>query len=201
VTGLDGLQAGGGLTASAVNVPQNLAGWTLWVNGEATSPGTDHNGRLRSVVPVDVAQGGPAIAYLQAPDGQGFVPPLVMQVDTPVPQIVGLVDANGNPISASNPAHQGDPLTLVVSGLADAGSSSAPAPGQVQIVVAEWGGTETVTETASALVPGTQPGLTMVQFTLVPNAPYGSQQTMTVGLGTRISGVLSNLVILPTLAN
>ena len=142
-----------------------------------------------------IAVAGAAIVQL-VPPGGGLVPPLIMQVDTPPPMILAVVDGNGNPISASNAPHQGDVLTAVVSGLADSASSSIPTADQVRITVAEWGGPETVTGSASSLTPGTQPGTTLVKFTLDPKAPYGSLQTLTVGLGTRISPALTNLVIL-----
>lgn len=190
---LDGIQAGGGMLINTAGLPASLAGWKLYVDSQPTNFSVNGS---QIVAAVPLVPTGAAIVQLVPPDG-GLVAPLIMQVDAPPPQILGLTDANGVAIGASNPMHQGDVVTAVVSNLADPASSAAPTAGQVQITVAEVGGQATVTDPASTLTAGTQAGTTLVQFTLDPNAPYGSQQTLTVGLGTRISPALTNLVILP----
>jgi hypothetical protein len=53
-----------------------------------------------------------------------------------------------------------------------------------------------VNQAASAILPGTQPGVSQIQFTLSPDAPYGPQEQLTVGLGPRVSPQFS-IAILP----
>jgi uncharacterized protein (TIGR03437 family) len=94
--------------------------------------------------------------------------------------IVAAANANGSLISSSNPAQLGGPMVLSVTGLTQ--STNGAGLSQTQVTV---GGTAITTPLT--ILPGPQPDTYQIQFTLNPNAPYGPQDPVTVGIGTRIS--------------
>jgi Matrixin len=194
LTGLEGVPAGGSVVITTTGLPQNLSGWTLLIDNlkAGLSPQMIGN-NLTVQVPASLASApGAALVDLIDPNGN-VVSVVVMQIDTPPPAIVGVVNSIGVPISSTNPARQGDALTVTVTGLADSASSIAPAAANVNIGVGGVGGV--VNQSASALLPGAQVGVTQIQFTLSPSAPYGPQQQLTVGLGTRVSAPVQIAII------
>jgi hypothetical protein len=197
LTGLEGVPAGGTAIINTTGLPQNLAGWTLQVDTVKIGLPSQLVGTGLTVqIPASLASApGPALVNLIDPNGN-LVSAVVMQIDTPPPAIVGLVNAIGVPISSTNPARPGDALTLTVSGLADPASSAAPVAANVNITVGATAGVGGVSQAASALLPGGQPGVTQIQFTLSPSAPFGPQQQLTVGVGTRVSSSVP-IVIIP----
>ncbi len=194
LTGLEGVPAGGTAVITTTGLPQNLTGWTLLIDSQkvAFSPQMISNNLTVQVPPSLASVPGAAVVDLIDPNGN-VVSVVVMQIDTAPPAIVGVVNSIGVPISSTNPAHLGDALTITVTGLADAASSAAPAAGNVVVSVAGVG--VAVSQTASALLPGAQAGVTQIQFSLSASAPYGPQQQLTVGLGTRVSAPVQVAII------
>lgn len=195
LTGLEGVPAGGSVTITTTGLPQNLTGWTILIDNQkmALSPQMISNNLTVQIPPSLAAVPGAALVDLIDPNGN-VVSVVVMQIDTPPPAILGVVNSIGVPISSSNPARPGDALTVTVTGLADSASSVAPVAASVNISVATLAGT-VVNQAASALLAGAQVGVTQIQFSLSPSAPYGPQQQLTVGLGTRVSAPFQIAII------
>jgi hypothetical protein len=197
LTGLEGVPAGGSVTITTTGLPQNLTGWTLLIDNQkmALAPQMISN-NLTVQIPASLAAvPGAALVDLIDPNGN-VISVVVMQIDTAPPAILGVVNSIGVPISSTSPARLGDALTVTVTGLADSASSVVPVAASVDIGVATPGGA-VANQTASALLAGAQVGVTQIQFSLSPSAPYGPQQQLTVGLGTRVSAPFQIAIIPP----
>ena len=86
-------------------------------------------------------------------------------------------------------------MTLSVNGLTQ--STSGAGLSQTQVAV---GSPPVAITTPLTITPGTQTDSYQIQFTLGSNVPYGPNQPVTVGIGTRISdaaGTFFYLNILP----
>jgi hypothetical protein len=185
LTNIEGVPAGGGALINTTGLPQNLINWTLTVGGQPTTFYMGGGNQIGALIPANLPV-GPAVVQLIPPSGVQ-IPPVVMQIISPPPVVVGIVNSSGVPISSSNPALPGDTLTVMVTGLADPAAANAPAASNVNIVVGGMGGTGEVSQTASALLSAAPSGATPVQFKLSTSAPFGPQEQLTVGLGLRIS--------------
>jgi hypothetical protein len=115
------------------------------------------------------------------------IPQVVMQIDGPPPVVVGAANSAGVPLDSTTAVHVGDTITLTVSGLFDA---STPATSPVTVLV---GG---VSLTPSAVLPTAQAGVYQVQVPLSTGVPFGPNQAVVVGTGTRLSNP-NYLAILP----
>ena len=193
---LGGTPAGGTALIPTVGVPTNLAGWTLQIDSVGTAIQTNSSNVISAQVPSSLAAyPGAAIVQLISPSSSTLIPPVVMQIDLPPPMIVAAVNASGTPITNSSPVHVGDSMVLSVAGLTQ--SSTGAGLSQTQVTV---GGVAITTPLT--ITPGLQTDSYQIQFTLGPNVPYGPQQPVTVGIGTRVSSALPpvvNLSILPAL--
>ncbi|MBV9401725.1 MAG: matrixin family metalloprotease [Bryobacterales bacterium] len=187
-TGLPGIPAGGGAVVSTSGLPQAIgSGWTLTVAGERSTPVLS-GGQLYFQVPNGIAV-GPAAVQLTSPNGDQ-IPTVVMQIDPPPPVVIAAVNSVGVPIDTTHPVKQGDQVILTVAGLDDS-SGNPPAISSVQINV---GG---MLHSPSAILASSIAGAVQIPFVLNSNVPYGPQQALTVGVGTRISSQNFTIAILP----
>ncbi len=183
-TALDGTPAGGTASIPTVGVPLDVAGWTLQLDYDI--PATFQmggGGVISAQIPSNVsASTGAAVVQLIPPGNSAVIPPVVMQIDLPPPVIVAATNSAGATISAANPAYLGGTVTLSVTGLTQS-TTGAGLP-QTQVTV---GNPPVPITTPLTIVPGPQTDSYQIQFTLGPNVPYGPNQPVTVGIGTRIS--------------
>jgi hypothetical protein len=185
-TGLDGTPAGGTAVIRTVGVPQNVAGWTLLLNSNTPLVfQMGAGGVITAQIPsnLNYQDLGAAIVQLIPPNNGAAIPPVVMQIDLPPPVIVAAANAIGVPITSSNPVHVGDTVVLSVTGLTQ--SSTGEGLSETQVTV---GGVAIATPLT--VLPGPLNDSYQIQFTLGPNVPYGPQQPVTVGIGTRVSSAL-----------
>jgi len=172
-TGLPGIPTGGTAVISATGLPANLTGWPLTMNGARVDYTFDSGtSTLRAVVPPGTPL-GPTVLRLLSPNGDPIAP-VLFNVDAPPPVIQAASSAAG-PIDGGHPAVPGDVITLDVTRL---GSVS---PAGVHIIV---GGVDHI---ATSLAPVINSDVVKVQFTLSSGFPEGTQQPMTVRVGTRVS--------------
>jgi Matrixin/IPT/TIG domain len=186
-TGLAGVSAGDQALISTSGLPSSLTGWTLTIDGVQTSFLQGQSGQILASVPGGLPLGA-AIVQLSSPNGD-VIPPVVMQMDAPRPQIAGVVDVNGVPVDTSHPAGAGDTISLAVVRLGDS-PSAAVAEGSVHVHVAGIDNAG-VDVPVTGLLPGSQPGAYQVQVVLGANVPYGPSQLLTVRVGTRQSNPFS----------
>jgi hypothetical protein len=188
-TGLDGTPAGGTALIPTVGVPSNVAGWTILLDYAIPATFQMGGGGVMIVqIPPNVPPPGASVQLI--PPGNGvLIPPVAMQIDAPPPVIVAAVNSAGAPINASNAVHLGDTVTLSVTGLTQ--SSTGAGLSQTQVTV---GGVAITTPLT--ILPGSQTDSYQVQFVLSPSVPYGPQQPVTVGIGSRASDALPPFVYL-----
>ena len=193
-TGLAGTPAGGLAVFSSTGSPQNLTSWSVTLDYKIPSTlQMENSNQVYMPMPAGVPSGA-AIVALNPPNSNVVIPAVVMQVDAPDPVIVAAVNSSGNPISQSNPVRIGDTVTLAVSGLTQSFNSAGLSNTQVTIGGIPGGAVVSpLTVTA-----GAQPDAYQIQFTLGPNVPFGPNEPVQVGIGTRVSAPL-NLFILPHL--
>jgi hypothetical protein len=77
-------------------------------------------------------------------------------------------------------------LIASVAGLTDAWTPNLMAS-NLRIEVSDVDRSSVFPETAVQILPGSQPGAFQIQFTLDPSTPYGPDQVLWVGIGTRLS--------------
>ena len=136
---------------------------------------------------------GAAIVQLVPPGGKVVIPPVVMQIDLPPPVIVAAMNSSGALITNSNPVHVGDTVTLSVTGLTQ--SATGVGLSQTQVAVGAPGGAVPIT-TPLTILPGPVTDSYQIQFVLGPNVPYGPNEPVTVGIGTRLSDAAGTFVYL-----
>jgi hypothetical protein len=191
-TGLTGVPAGGTAVIAATGLPANLTGWTLTIADVKVDFTLDNDSKtLRAVVPGPTPL-GPAVLRLTPPSGDAIAP-VLFNVDAQPPIIQAASGVSGTGPFVRNdtlhPAAPGDVITLDVIRLA--GSASSVSASSVHISV---GGVDHI---ASALNPVAQSDVIKVVFTLASGLPDGSQQPMTVRVGTRVSAPFTLNVIPP----
>jgi hypothetical protein len=192
-TSLDGTPAGGTAVISTAGVPLNLAGWTLQVDFVSTPFQMGGGNLIQVQIPPGTAPGAATVQLLPPSGMNAAIPPVVMQVDLPPPVIVAAANASGTLISASNAVHLGDTVTLSVTGLTQ--SSTGAGLSQTQIFVGPPGQTVAIA-TPLTILPGPQSDSYQIQFVLGPNVPYGPQEPVVVGIGTRLSDASGTLTYL-----
>ncbi|MCU1338559.1 MAG: peptidase and matrixin and adamalysin [Bryobacterales bacterium] len=190
-TGLPGVPTGGTAVISVTGLPATLPGWTLTINDAKVDFSFDSgSSKLRAVVPGGTPL-GPAVLRLISPAGDAIAP-ILFHVDAQPPVIQ---NAFRGPvfIDALHPVASGDVINVDVARLY--GSAPPVSPSGVRVSV---GGVDHV---ATALTPVLQFGLisdvVSVQFTLASGWPNGTQQPMTVRVGTRVSAPYSLNVVPP----
>jgi hypothetical protein len=120
---------------------------------------------------------GSAVVKLNSPTGEQ-VAPVAVQVDGPPPFILS-ASLGGLALDANRQARAGDTVVLTVAGLAEPnGSVAAASAVHVKIGTADHVATA-VTDSGA--------GTYAVQFVVSPLTPYGPQQPVSVGVGTRFS--------------
>ena len=193
-TGLPGTPAGGAASISTAGLPQNLTGWAVTLDfGFPTTVQMQSGNQILMPVPSAVPP-GPAIVQLTSPNPNVNIPAIVMQVDLPDPVIVSTVNGAASAVTASNPVHIGDTVTLTVTGL----TQSAAGAGVANTLVYVGGLSGGAVIVPSSVTPLSQPDSYQIQFTLGPNVPFGPGEPVQIGIGTRISAPFS-LFILPAL--
>jgi hypothetical protein len=192
-TGLAGTPAGGAALMSSAGLPQNLTGWPVTIDPPAYPTTAQMQAANQVLVPVpNGVPSGPAIVQLTPPSPSIVIPWVVMQIDAPDPVITAAVDAAGNAIGQSNPAHVGDTIALTVTGLTQ--SVNGAGLSNTQVTIGGLSGGAVVTPLA--ITPNSQPDSYQVQFTLGSNVPFGPNEPAQAGIGTRVSAPF-NLFILP----
>jgi hypothetical protein len=176
-TGLAGVPAGGTAVIGTSGLPANLSSWVLTIADVATSFNMNAFAQLIAQVPVGTSI-GTAVVKLSSPGGD-TIQPILMQVDPPPPTITAILNAAGVAIDGAHAAQVGDPITVIVAGLAD--PSVVLQTSQVQVNIA--GTTQTVQSIAQA-----NGGSLAVKFVIAAGTPAGPQQPVTVGVDTRVSG-------------
>jgi hypothetical protein len=190
-TGLPGLPTGGTAVISATGLPASLTGWTLTMNDAKVDFALDSDSKkLRAVVPGGTPL-GPVVLRLISPSGDP-IPPILFHVDAQPPVIQNAFRGSVF-VDALHPAAAGDVMSVDVARLY--GSAPSVSPSSVHVSV---GG---VDHLATALSPVLQFGLVSdvvrVQFTLASGLPDGTQQPMTVRVGTRVSAPYTLSVVPP----
>jgi hypothetical protein len=194
-TSLNGTPAGGTALIPTVGVPLDTAGWLLYMDFQVTPFQMGAGGLIAVQIPPTNVWQGPGSLQLVPPGNSAVIPPVVMQVDAPPPAIVAAADSTGALINASHAVRLGGTVTLSVSGLTQ--STTGAGLSQTQVIVGNPGVPIT---TPLTILPGPLPDTYQIQFTLGPNVPYGPQEPVTVGIGTRLSdaaGTFFYLNILP----
>jgi uncharacterized protein (TIGR03437 family) len=193
-TSLAGVPSLGTAVISTFGLPQNLNGWTLMVDGQAAGFSAVGGNQIYFQVPAGLPLGAAEVALI-SPTGD-VIPRVVMQIDGPPPVVSSAANAAAaSPAAATADAthavHVGDTITLLVSGLIDA---STPAGATVTVLVGGSGG---VSLTPSLVLPTSQAGVYQVQVTLT-GVPFGPNELVQVGIGTRLSVNPFTLLILPS---
>jgi len=175
-TGMLGAPAGGQFLIDAASLPLDVAGWSIKVGGLDTSFVRTADGKLLVDVPVSVAQ-GPQAVELSSPSGPA-APPVLMQIDSPPPRILVLVNSSYLLPDTSNPMRAGDHVMLLVAGL-DEAAAAIPLDslhihlGDVQVQATS------VTDTAG--------GVQWVEVVLPDGSGSENLQWLRIGRGTRVS--------------
>jgi hypothetical protein len=179
-TGLPGIPAGGTAVISVTGRPASLAGWTLTIANAKVDFTLDGDSKLRTVVPPGTPL-GPAVLRLTPPSGDP-VAPILFHVDAP-PPITQAAFAGTVFVDAQHPARAGDSINVDVKNLYGADASAAPSSVHISV-----GGVDHVaTSLAGVLQFGLISDIARVTFTLASGLPDGTQQPLTVRLGTRVS--------------
>jgi hypothetical protein len=183
-TSLGGTPAGGTALIPTVGVPLNLTGWQLYVDFQLTTFQMGGENMIIVQIPPTNVPPGAATIYLVSPGNSAVIPPVVMQIDAPPPVIVTATNSADATINASNPVYLGDTVTLSVTGLTQSTTGAGLSQTQVTVGSPPVAITTPLTITAPQ---GMQADSYQIQFTLGPNVPYGPQEPVTVGIGTRVS--------------
>jgi uncharacterized protein (TIGR03437 family) len=163
IASLFGLNLGGAQTSITINGQQ--------VNILYASPT-----QINLVIPASLKP-GTAILTLNNGTAKGY--PVVIQIDPAPPVITGVENAAGANIGASDAPQPGNPLTLLVTGLAAAGATVDPTTVQVTA-----GG---VNIPAAVVSEVAKTAAYQVQFTLDPSVAPGAQVPVTVSINGEVS--------------
>jgi hypothetical protein len=174
-TGLAGAPGGSTISMRATNVPADIRGWLVTINGVRTPIERTADGRLLAPVANGMEAGPQAIQLIP---GNGLtVPPVLFQIDRQPPVIANVSSAPSLAATAQTQFHAGDRVTLLIANL-DAGD--APVREDVEVRVA---GLVQRVEVLEAQPDGTF----KVEFLISADVPVGDAQSVTVRVGTRVS--------------
>ena len=190
-TNLPGIPTGGTIVVSATGLPASLQGWTLTIANVKVDFTLDANSNIEAVVPGSTPL-GPTVLRLISPNGDSIAP-ILFNVDAQPPAIQAAYDQRDATTLVFNDAHHpatpGDVIMLDVAGVL------ATTPSSVHISV---GGMDHVaTALNSVLQFDLISDITRIQFTLASALPDGTQQPVTVRVGTRVSAPFTFYVIPP----
>lgn len=174
-TGTPGVSAGGTAIVSVINAT-NAAGLALTVGDQQAAIVSTLNGQIVFTVPAGLPP-GPAIVRLQTGNAD-VVPPLVMNIDPPPPQIVAAFSAPGTQADANHPITRGLLTGFQIANLPDPSSIS-----DISTVRVNVGGTD---HGAVSLAPHPASGV-LVQIVLSPSTAIGNQVPVTVSYNGAIS--------------
>jgi len=164
-----------GSIASLFGANLGGAGTTITINGQPVNILYASAGQINLVIPSSLKP-GPAILTLN--NGSVRAYPVVISVDSTPPAITAVLNAANAAVSSSNAVEPGDPLTILVAGLAAAGSTVDPRSVQVTV-----GGVVMLATAVSAL----DNGQFRVQFKLDPAVTTGAQVPLTVSINGETS--------------
>ena len=173
--GLTGSYAGATVSLYGANLVASNATPAVSFNGQAAAILYSSPTQINLQIPSGIAS-GPAQMTLNNGALNAF--PLTVNIDTPPATVTGIVNAGGNAISVSQPANQGDLLTVSLSGFAPDGQAIAATRAQVSL-----GGVLHTVLTVAQVNPGTY----QVNFVLSATEAAGSAQTLIVYLDGRSS--------------
>lgn len=188
-TGLPGVPNTGIAVVSVTGLPAtpNFTGWTLTIGDTKVDFTFDADSKtLRAAVPVSTPL-GPTVLRLTSPNNN-TIAPILFNVDAPPPVIQAAYDqqdADHLPyVDAAHPAVPGHVVMLDVARLFGPDQAAVPAS-SIQITVG--GVNHLATAYDSVLLFGLLSDLNRIQFTLASALSEGSQQPVTVRIGTRVS--------------
>jgi len=180
-TGQPGVYAGSPALAQVANLsPMGAVAPVLLLNEQPVPVTSLAPGQIGFTVPAGVPSGPAVLRLLYGPEQ---IYPVIVNIDPPPPSIV-MITTGALLVDALRPARPGEPLIVMVTGLAEAGTTIAPS--RIRITV---GGVE---HTAMAVAAGTLgPSSYQILFMLSANVPAGPHP-ITVSLDGRASlpGVL-----------
>lgn len=169
-----GVFPGAKANLSGVNLAGSQA--TLTIGGEAANILNVTATQVTFVVPSSL---NPGQAVLKFSNGSSNAYPIVVTLVSVPPVITGVEGASGAPVAAANAPQPGNSLTLLVTGLAAAGTTINPTTVQVTV-----GGVTRIAAVVSEV--GTTPTY-QVQFALDPSVPTGPQIPVTVSINGETS--------------
>ncbi len=175
-TGLAGAPGGGTISIRATDVPADIRGWLVTINGIRTPLTRTADGRLLAPIALGIEAGPQPIQLIPA---SGLpVPPVLFQIDSQPPAILTVSGSQNLAIGAQQRVRGGDRITLVVGNL---GAGAAPVKEDIEIRVAG------VAQRLEFLESQPTSGTFRLEFLVPLDAPAGDTQNLTVGVGTRVS--------------
>ncbi|MBZ5605531.1 MAG: matrixin family metalloprotease [Acidobacteriia bacterium] len=170
-----GIPQGGVAEINVDGLTASLAGWTLLIGNQPVAITAGDPGQILAALPFGMVP-GPVVVQLNSPNG-AVVPPVLLQVDAPAPNILSAVTGFGTPIDASHPVQAGSTITVLAGGILDPfGNLPAASTAAVNF----GAGDQTV------LSVGVTGGTTAIQVAVPQNLPSGAAQ-ITLRVDTRIS--------------
>jgi uncharacterized protein (TIGR03437 family) len=174
-TGTQGAPAGGTAVVSVPNLTDASGAVAVTVNDQRATVLSSANGQITFEVPANETI-GPAIVRLYTTAGDS-VAPIVMTVTPPPPAISMVYSAASVPADAAHPAHAGDIVGVVVTGLPDAALTGDPSNIKLDVGGVDVGAFSAVSSS----------GGTLVQVVLPSSVPTGAQVPITISYGGQIS--------------
>jgi uncharacterized protein (TIGR03437 family) len=175
-TGQAGVHAGSPAVAQVANFfPAGAVSSVLLLNDQPVAVTSLVPGQIGFTVPAGLPAGPAVLRLIYGPEQ---IYPVIVNIDPPPPSIL-MITTGALLVDALRPARPGEPLIVVVTGLAEAGATIAPS--RIRVTV---GGVE---HAALAAAPGTLgPSSYQILFTLSPTIPAG-QHLITVSVDGRAS--------------
>jgi len=165
-----------GATANLNGVNLGTSQTAITLNGQLANIVNITPTQVTFVVPPSLKAG---IAILKLNNGAANASPVVITLASIPPVITGLQNAAAAPIAAANAPQPGDSLTLLVTGLAPAGTTIDPTTVRVTV-----GG---VTRMAAVVSEVGTTSTYQVQFTLDASVPTGAQIPVTISVNGKTS--------------
>jgi uncharacterized protein (TIGR03437 family) len=169
--------AGGDATLPVANLPggATLPSVIVTVNGIAAQPVSVEGNQVHFQMPAGLSP-GPALVKMTA--NGDTVWPIVVQIDPPPPLLLSVQTLSGFPVTSNSPAHLGDQLQLVVSGLLAGGY----VPNKTPLHLTSDGLEHNIVQ----VIPNPdQSGTYLIQFTVNPNSPVDKPLPLTLTLNGR----------------
>jgi uncharacterized protein (TIGR03437 family) len=164
-----------GAIASLFGVNLGGSQTSITINNQPVTIAYASPTQINLVIPTSL-QPGPAILRLNNGTSRAYA--VAVSIDPAPPSITAVEDTSNTNISATNPAHPGDELNVLVSGLASPGATVTPS--RVHVTVA---GLDVRASSATAVKDSTY----LVQFKLDSGVTTGAQVPLTVSIDGKTS--------------